>query len=137
MDARAQQIRASGLSFSLLAGAVRFLGWLNGGAALVLTGFSLGVVGGDIAAPDLQLPLVLLLGGLLAACLGILFAYLAQVSLLRQGYTGHLTRAHWPAQILAMLCYLISALAFCAACWLAAAQAITDAPQTTTAYARR
>ncbi|ADP15193.1 hypothetical protein IPU70_07445 [Achromobacter sp. SD115] len=137
MDARAQQIRASGLSFSLLAGAFRFLGWLNGGAALVLTGFSLGVVGGDIAAPDLQLPLALLLGGLLAACLGILFAYLAQVSLLRQGYTGHLTRAHWPAQILAMLCYLISALAFCAACWLAAAQAITDAPQTTTAYARR
>lgn len=137
MDARAQQIRASGLSFSLLAGAFRFLGWLNGSAALVLTGFSLGVVGGDIAAPDLQLPLALLLGGLLAACLGILFAYLAQVSLLRQGYTGHLTRAHWPAQILAMLCYLISALAFCAACWLAAAQAITDAPQTTTAYARR
>ncbi|MDH1299446.1 hypothetical protein [Achromobacter sp. GD03932] len=137
MDARAQQIRASGLSFSLLAGAFRFLGWLNGGAALILTGFSLGVVGGDIAAPDLQLPLALLLGGLLAACLGILFAYLVQVSLLRQGYTGHLTRAHWPAQLLAMVCYLISALAFCAACWLAAGQAITDAPQTTTAYVRR
>jgi hypothetical protein len=137
VDARAQQIRASGLSFSLLAGAFRFLGWLNGGAALILTGFSLGVVGGDIAAPDLQLPLALLLGGLLAACLGILFAYLAQVSLLRQGYTGHLTRAHWPAQLLAMVCYLISALAFCAACWLAAGQAITDAPQTTTAYVRR
>jgi len=137
MDARSQQIRASGLSFSLLAGAFRFLGWLNGGAALALTGFSLGVVGGDIAAPDLQVPLALLLGGLLAACLGILFAYLAQVSLLRQGYTGHLTRAHWPAQLLAMFCYLISALAFCAACWLAAGQAITDAPLTATAYVRR
>jgi len=137
MDARSQQIRASGLSFSLLAGAFRFLGWLNGGAALVVTGFSLGVVGGDIAAPDLQVPLALLLGGLLAACLGILFAYLAQVSLLRQGYTGHLTRAHWPAQLLAVFCYLISALAFCAACWLAAGQAMTDAPLTTTAYARR
>ncbi|WP_447918688.1 hypothetical protein [Achromobacter aegrifaciens] len=137
MDARSQQIRASGLSFSLLAGAFRFLGWLNGGAALVLTGFSLGVVGGEIAAPDLQLPLALLLGGLLVACLGVLFAYLAQVSLLRQGYTGNLTRAHWPAQLLAMVCYLISALAFCAACWLAAGLAVTEAPQTTTAYARR
>ncbi|APX73459.1 hypothetical protein QEP16_21060 [Achromobacter insolitus] len=137
MDARSQQIRASGLSFSLLAGAFRFLGWLNGGAALLLTGFSLGVVGGDIAAPDLQLPLALLLGGLLVGCLGLLFAYLAQVSLLRQGYNGHLTRGHWPAQLLAMFCYLVSALAFCAACWLAAGQAVTDTPQTTTAYARR
>lgn len=136
MDARSQQIRASAVSFSLLVGAFRFLGWLNGGAALVLTGFSLGIVGGDIAAPDLQLPVELLLAGLLASCLGVLFAYLAQVSLLRQGYSGHLTRAHWPAQILAVLCYLAGALAFCAACWLAAAQAVTDAPQMT-AYASR
>ncbi|KGD85603.1 membrane protein [Achromobacter sp. RTa] len=136
MDARSQQIRASAVSFSLLVGAFRFLGWLNGGAALVLTGFSLGIVGGDIAAPDLQLPVELLLAGLLASCLGVLFAYLAQVSLLRQGYNGHLTRAHWPAQILAVLCYLAGALAFCAACWLAAAQAVTDAPQMT-AYASR
>ncbi|CAB3893768.1 hypothetical protein [Achromobacter anxifer] len=136
MDPRAQQIRAYGLSFALLAGAFRFLGWLNGGAALILTGFSLGVVGGDIAPPDVQLPLALLLGGLLAACLGVLFAYLAQVSLLRQGYTGHLTRAHWPAQILGMLCYLLSALAFCAACWTAVGQSVTDTPLTT-AYARR
>ncbi|MCY1504933.1 hypothetical protein D9M68_391210 [compost metagenome] len=136
MDARSQQIRASAMSFSLLVGAFRFLGWLNGGAALVLTGFSLGIVGGDIAAPDLQLPLELLLAGLLASCVGALFAYLAQVSLLRQGYSGHLTRAHWPAQLLAMLCYLLSALAFCAACWLAAGQVLADPPQMT-AYVGR
>lgn len=136
MDIRSQQIRAGAVSFSLLVGAFRLLGWLNGGAALILTGFSLGIVGGDIAAPDLQLPLELLLAGLLAGCLGMLFAYLAQVSLLRQGYTGHLTRAHWPTQILAAICYLLSALAFCAACWLAAAQAVTDPPQMT-AYVSR
>ncbi|MFD4837783.1 hypothetical protein ACFWP0_09755 [Achromobacter sp. NPDC058515] len=136
MDPRAQQIRASGMSFSMLSGAFRFLGWLNGVAALILVGFSLGVVGGDIAAPDLQIPLALLLAGLLATCLGLLFAYLAQVSLLRQGYNGHLTRGHWPAQLLAMLCYLFSALAFCAACWLAAGQAVSDPPQMTS-YAKR
>ncbi|CAB3732747.1 hypothetical protein EUC41_10495 [Achromobacter denitrificans] len=137
MDPRSQQIRASAVSFSLFVGAFRFLGWLNGGAALILTAFLLGIVGGDIAAPpDLQLPLALLLGGFLATCLGAVFAYLAQVSLLRQGYTGHLTRGHWPAQLLAVFCYLLGALAFCAACWLAAGQAVTDPPQMT-AYVSR
>ncbi|MDF2860209.1 MAG: putative rane protein 18 [Achromobacter mucicolens] len=136
MDPRAQQIRANGLSFALLAGAFRFLGWLNGAAALILVGFSLGIVGGDIAAPDLQIPLILFLGGLLLACLGVAFAYLAQVSLLRQGYNGHLTRGHWPAQLLALLCYVASALAFCGACWFAASQAVTDAPKAA-AYAQR
>ncbi|MGE6914996.1 hypothetical protein [Achromobacter kerstersii] len=136
MDPRAQQIRSSGLSFSLLAGAFRFLGWLNGGAALALVAFSLGIVGGDIAAPDLQLPMALFLAGLVAACLGLLLAYLAQVSLLRQGYTGHMTRGHWPAQLLAMICYLLAALAFCAACWFSLGQAAQDAQQMTS-YASR
>ncbi|SEJ98401.1 hypothetical protein [Achromobacter sp. NFACC18-2] len=136
MDPRTQQIRASGMAFALFSGAFRFLGWLNGGAALILVGFSLGIVGADIAAPDLQIPLLLFLAGLLLACLGVVFAYLAQVSLLRQGYTGHLTRGHWPAQLLAVLCYLASALAFCGACWLAAGQAVTDAPQAAV-YAQR
>lgn len=136
MDPRAQQIRAAGMSFAMFSGAFRFLGWLNGGAALALVGFSLGLVGGDIAAPDLQVPLALFLGGVLATCAGLVFAYLAQVSLLRQGYSGHLTRGHWPAVLLGMLCHLVSGLAFCTACWMAAGQAPADAPQTA-AYAKR
>lgn len=136
MDPGSPQVRASGMSFSLLAGAFRFLGWLNGGAALALVAFSLGIVGGDIAAPDLQLPLVLFLAGLLASCLGLLFAYLAQVSLLRQGDTGRPTRGHWPAQLLAMVCYLLSALAFCGACWFSLGQQAVDAQQATS-YASR
>lgn len=124
------------MSFSLLAGAFRFLGGLNGGAALILVAFSLGIVGGDIAAPDLQLPLALFLAGLLASCLGLLFAYLAQVSLLRQGDTGHSTRGHRPAQLLAMVCYLLSALAFCSACWFSLEQPAEDAQQATS-YANR
>jgi len=137
MDPRAQQIRAAGMPFALLAGAFRFLGWLNGAAALGLAAFSLGMVGGDIAAPDLQLPLFLLLAGLLTACLGAMFGYLAQVSLLRQGYNGRVTRGHLPAQTLALLFYVASALAFCAGCWLAAGQAAADASPHMTTYARR
>ncbi|AVJ27059.1 hypothetical protein [Achromobacter spanius] len=136
MDPRAQQLRANGTSFALLAGAFRFLGWLNGGAALVLVGFSLGIVGSDIAAPDLQIPLLLFLAGLVLAGLGVAFAYLAQVSLLRQGYNGHLTRGHWPAQLLALLCYVASMLAFCGACWFSVGQVATATPQAA-AYAQR
>ena len=136
MDPRAQQIRANGTSFALLAGAFRFLGWLNGGAALILVGFTLGILGPDIAAPDLQIPLLFFLAGLVMAGLGVAFAYLAQVSLLRQGYNGHLTRGHWPAQLLALVCHLASMLAFCGACWFAAGQAATATPQAA-AYAQR
>ena len=42
-----------------------------------------------------------------------------------------------PAQVLAMLCYLVSALAFCAGCWLATGQGTTDAASQMTTYARR
>lgn len=136
MDSRAQSIHAVGLPFALLGGAFRLLGWLNGGAALGLTAFVLGVVGGDVAAPDLQLPLRLLLAGLLAACLGGLCAYLAQVSMLRQSDNGRWTRAHLPAQSLVMLCYAVSALAFCAGCWLAAGQGMLDAAPQMTVHAR-
>ena len=37
----------------------------------------------------------------------------------------------------AMFCYLLSALAFCAACWVAAAQAVVDPPQMTAALSPR
>ncbi|MGV2865523.1 hypothetical protein [Achromobacter sp. ESBL13] len=136
MDARHPQRRSSGMSFALLAGGFRFLGWLNGASALVLVAFSLGIVGGDIAAPDLQLPLALFLAGLLVSCMGLLFAYLAQVSLLRQGDIGHVTRGHWPTQLLAMICYLLGALAFCAGCWFSLGQAAPDVQQNTS-YASR
>ncbi|EFF76247.1 hypothetical protein [Achromobacter piechaudii] len=136
MDARTPQRRSSSMSFALLAGGFRFLGWLNGGAALALVAFSLGIVGGDIAAPDLQLPLALFLAGLLTSCMGLLFAYLAHVSLSRQGDIGHATRGHWPAQLLAMICYLLAAVAFCAACWFALGQ-VAPGVQQNTSYASR
>ncbi|AYD63769.1 hypothetical protein YH64_002070 [Achromobacter sp. LC458] len=136
MDARNPQRRSSGMSFALLAGGFRFLGWLNGASALALVAFSLGIVGGDIAAPDLQLPLALFLAGLLTSCMGLLFGYLAQVSLLRQGDIGHVTRGHWPAQLLAMICYLLGALAFCAGCWFSLGQVAPGAQQNTS-YASR
>ncbi|WZB70725.1 hypothetical protein WJ968_36625 [Achromobacter xylosoxidans] len=87
MEPRSGQGRAGAMAFALFAGAFRLLAWINGGAALVLVFFMLGVIGSDVAAPDLQAPLALYLAGFLGACGGLLFGWLAQASLLRQGDT--------------------------------------------------
>ena len=54
MEPRSGQGRAGAMAFALFAGAFRLLAWINGGAALVLVFFMLGVIGSDVAAPDLQ-----------------------------------------------------------------------------------
>ncbi|AUT47148.1 hypothetical protein [Achromobacter sp. AONIH1] len=134
MEPRSGQGRAGAMAFALFAGAFRLLAWINGGAALVLVFFMLGVIGSDVAAPDLQAPLALYLAGFLGACGGLLFGWLAQASLLRQGDTLRPGRRHWPAQALAVLFYVVSALCFCAACWLAAGSAATADASVTTGY---
>ena len=53
MEPRSGQGRAGAMAFALFAGAFRLLAWINGGAALVLVFFMLGVIGSDVAAPDL------------------------------------------------------------------------------------
>lgn len=70
MEPRSGQGRAGAMAFALFAGAFRLLAWINGGAALVLVFFMLGVIGSDVAAPDLQAPLALYLAGFLGACGG-------------------------------------------------------------------
>lgn len=65
MEPRSGQGRAGAMAFALFAGAFRLLAWINGGAALVLVFFMLGVIGSDVAAPDLQAPLALYLAGFL------------------------------------------------------------------------
>ena len=66
MEPRSGQGRAGAMAFALFAGAFRLLAWINGGAALVLVFFMLGVIGSDVAAPDLQAPLALYLAGFLS-----------------------------------------------------------------------
>lgn len=134
MDPRAQQIRAAGLPFALLTGAFRLLGWLNGGAALGWWHSCSAWWAATSPRPICNCRCSFCW----RACWSPAWACCsptAQVSLLRQGYTGRLGRGHLPAQILAMLCYVASALAFCAACWLAAGQGATDAASQMTTYA--
>ena len=89
------------MAFALFAGAFRLLAWINGGAALVLVFFMLGVIGSDVAAPDLQRRWRCTWRVSWAPA-GLLFGWLAQASLLRQGDTLP-GRRHWPAQALAVL----------------------------------
>ena len=72
MEPRSGQVAQAPMAFALFAGAFRLLAWINGGAALVLVFFMLGVIGSDVAAPDLQAPLALYLAGFLGACGGLL-----------------------------------------------------------------
>ena len=102
MEPRSGQGRAGAMAFALFAGAFRLLAWINGGAALVLVFFMLGVIGSDVAAPDLRAAGAVP-GGFPGACGGLLFGWLAQASLLRQGDTLRPGRRHWPAQALAVL----------------------------------
>ena len=81
MEPRSGQGRAGAMAFALFAGAFRLLAWINGGAALVLVFFMLGVIGSDVAAPDLQAPLALYLAGFWAPAADLLFGWLAQASL--------------------------------------------------------
>jgi hypothetical protein len=111
----------------------RFLGWINGIAALMLLAFSLGVVGGDVDAPDLRQPIAAYALGLASCAVGMLFSYLAHFSVFRQVLSGRSGRGHWLPMTLAALAYCASVAAFVMGCWSAAA-AGANAPQDDVAY---
>lgn len=111
----------------------RFLGWINGIAALMLLAFSLGVVGGDVDPPDLRQPIAAYALGLAACAIGVLFSYLAHFSVFRQIAAGRTGRGHWLPLILAALAYFASVAAFVMGCW-GAASAAADAPQNDVSY---
>lgn len=119
--------RMSDAPLLLLGSGLRMAAWLNAGAALLLVSFSLGIVGGDVAAPDLLLPVSMCLAGLAAACMGLVFGAVAGLVMSRTG--DAISRRHWPAHLMAMLCLLASAGGFAAGCWLAASAAAVDGPQ--------
>lgn len=100
--------------YVLLGSAARWLGWLNGIGALVGVAFGLGVVGADVAPPDLSLPLAVFLLGVLSCGVALLCWGLAQ-ALQGTGSAGFrwVALANW----LGALAYLTGLLAFGAACW--------------------
>jgi len=111
-------------AYELLAAAARWLGWLNAIGALVEVGFSLGVLGADVAPPDLALPLAIFLTGVLA-CGGAMLCWgLAQVGAsVRRPLRRCVSAAAW----LGAAAYIIGLLAFAAGCWLSAEMAFDAA----------
>jgi hypothetical protein len=67
---------------------LRLVAGLNGFAALMVTAFSLGILGGDIDPPDLSAPLGYYLAGFSACGLALLLVFLAQLRRERQQRLG-------------------------------------------------
>ncbi len=99
--------------FLLLGSALRWTGWLNGIASLMLMAFSLGMVGGDVAPPDLSWPLACFLAGIAAAALAFVLMALARALL-----PGRRPWLFWPVLLLALASYGLSVAGFGAGCWL-------------------
>lgn len=111
-------------AYALLAAAARWLGWLNAIGALVEMGFSLGVLGADVAPPDLTLPLAIFLAGVVA-CGGAMLCWgLAQVGASAERPPRRCVAA---AVWLGAAAYIFSLLAFAAGCWLSAGMAFDAA----------
>ncbi|ARP91146.1 hypothetical protein CAL14_13300 [Bordetella genomosp. 9] len=111
----------------------RFLGWINGLGVLMLAAFSLGVVGGDVDAPDLRQPIAAYALGLAACAIGMLFSYFAHFSVFRQIAAGRAGKGHWLPMLLAAIAYCGSVAAFVIGCWGVAAAGL-GSPQDDVAY---
>ena len=102
-------------AYAPLGAAARWLGWLNAIGALVEVAFSLGVLGADVAPPDLGLPLAVFLVGVVACGAAMLCWGLAQAGI---------SAARPPRRCMAVavwlgaLAYIVSLAAFAAGCWL-------------------
>lgn len=111
----------------------RFLGWINGIAALTLVAFALGIIGGDVDPPDLMQPISAFAAGLAACAVGMLFSYLAHFSLFRQVANGRAGRGHWLPLLIGAVAYGFSVAAFVIGCW-SAATASADSPHDDVGY---
>ncbi|MCD0505716.1 hypothetical protein [Bordetella petrii] len=120
------QSRAGAVAFVSLGAAARWLGWLNAMGVLIELGFTLGVLGADIAPPDLTFPLALFLGGVLACGLAMLCWGVAQM--------GVGPRSAMLAGGLGALAYLLALFAFVAGCWLSVGVAVDIDSQVGAAY---
>ena len=125
-----------GRGFLLVATAARSLTWLNGGAALLLAAFSLGIVGGEFEPPDLDFPLIAFLAGFVCSSLVSLFAGLAARQVARRGPTLRRGRLFWPALAMMVLFYLAALLGFAAGCWFATGAPIDGGAATDAVYAQ-
>ncbi|WP_459614558.1 hypothetical protein [Bordetella sp. 2513F-2] len=104
----------AGSPYTALAALARVGLWLNGLAALMLAAFMVGVVGGDVAPPDLRVALVCYLAGMAASGCAAVFAVLAHAVAERRPASG----GQRGVLLLAMLAFLLGLAAFGAGCWI-------------------
>jgi len=118
---------------------LRLIAAFNGLAALLLTAFSLGIVGADTASPDLSEPLGYFLAGLGACGLAQVLIFLTQLRRARRARLslapgGHLGLA------LAVLAFAGGVAGFGSGCWSASGIDTSDSDQATntmTVYASK
>ena len=119
-----------GNSCATLAPAARWLGWLNAIAVLGELGFALGVLGSEVAPPNLAVPLACFLAGVVASGL----------SMVCWSWGADEAGRRWlaPARWAGLLAYLLALAAFVAGCWLSAGLAFeADAGDVDAGYAMR
>ncbi len=112
-----EETRLAGLMPIPFGGILRMAGWLNGVAALLLTGASLIVE--DIATSDLRLPLLTFLIGVLACGVSGIFSYWVDMKVRCRLLPDGTRRGPWLLVSLATMACLVSLTAFATGCWLA------------------
>lgn len=113
---------------------LRLIAAFNGGAALLLTAFSLGIVGADTASPDLSEPLGYFLAGLGACGLAQVSIFLAQLRRDRRVRLALPPGGHL-GLTLAVLAFAGGVAGFGLGCWSASGIDTSDGGQTTNTMA--
>jgi hypothetical protein len=96
----------------------KYLAWLNGLGLLLVMCCALGVISTDFSPDWLRLPLLAFSCGILFCGLSLLWAYLAQTSLLNQAMSGYARRTHWVPLTCTIIAFCLSLVAFLVGCWL-------------------
>lgn len=94
----------------------RFLAWINGLGVMLVVLCALGIVSTEVPAYFLRMPLVAFLCGLALAGLGLLWVYMAQLSL--GAFRNGRRRYHWVPVLCVLGSYCVSMVMFAVGCWL-------------------
>ena len=116
--------------YKQLAAMLRLIAAFNGVAALLLTAFSLGIVGADTDSPDLSEPLVYFLAGLGACGLAQVLVFLTQLRRTRRMRLSLAPGGHM-GLALAVLAFAGGVAGFGLGCWSASGIDTSDSGQTT------
>lgn len=116
--------------YKQFAAMLRLIAAFNGVAALLLTAFSLGIVGADTASPDLSEPLGYFLAGLGACCLAQVLVFLTQLRRVRRMRLS-LAPGGRLGLALAVLAFAGAVAGFGMGCWSASGIDTSDSGQAT------